>query len=341
MGFSGWRITPVVAQSNLSKHQLVSQTGLSLNPSSAWPPSYEQIIPSLWAVVFSIWTGNHNTYIYSVVVGTKYNHIHKALCVEYSAQSSPQKNHSWPLKEISRFWSGKGANCWQGYCPGLSAGTYWEPGAVRGILQMPGMGEASRYWETGGWSWPTWQYCPVLSGLQFRNLRDLDVCYVNSPSGCLKNEKLPEYSKKAFSARSTVLSLSHVINIDWMLLCIRCQGYRGNNKEFRSLGVHDQEREMNIGYCPTQLQFNRGIGTHIPGSLTLAGENRVFPRKDDMWARSCKVMGVPWARKEGKRIPGRKSTCKYTESTNMFGAQEDTQGGWNGEAEGMVSHCWI
>lgn len=67
-----------------------------------------------------------------------------------------------------------------------------------------------------------------------------------------------------------------------MLLCIRCQGYRGNNKEFRSSGVHDQEREMNIGYCPAQLQFNRGIGTHIPGSLTLAGENRVFPRKDDM-----------------------------------------------------------
>lgn len=37
------------------------------------------------------------------------------------------------------------------------------------------------------------------------------------------------------------------------LFCILYQGYRGNNKEFKPSGVHDQEKEMNIAtvlvYC--------------------------------------------------------------------------------------------
>lgn len=216
MGFSGWFITPVVAQSSISKHQLVSQTGLSLNPSSAWPPCYEQIMSSPWATVSSIWNGNVGLYVYRAVVRTKYNHICKALCVEHLAHSKPPQNGSWTVKEISRLWLGTGGNWWHGCCPDLSEGTYWDSGAIRGIIKMPGMTEESRHGETLGWFWPIDNIVQCGPSLQLRSLGDLDSHCKNSLSGCLKNEKLPEYPKKAFPATSPVFALSHVINMDWM-----------------------------------------------------------------------------------------------------------------------------
>lgn len=129
---------------------------------------------------------------------------------------SPPKNGSWTFKEISRLWLGTGGNWWHGCCPDLSEGTYWESGAIRGIIKMPGMRRESRHGQTLGRFWPIDNIAQCWPSLQLRSLGDLDSRYKNSLSGCLKNEKLPEYPKKAFPATSPVFSLSHVINMDWV-----------------------------------------------------------------------------------------------------------------------------